>query len=385
MPKRVLLAAVAAGLAAAAFVATVYLLVRMLIRGAFEIRPFFPTYDVEVVEAGDGWITLRPGGRGRPSNWDADVIVGLEWEGGYGRLGPVLLKHGRSVVREYTPVVGEAAAGLRARFDTFAFPLDPATAHGIHFDELEVPGELSALPAWHIPANGDTWLIFVHGKGAWRGEALRLLPLARDLEMPALSIAYRGDDGVLADPTRRYAYGLHEWRDLEAAVRFALDHGARMVVPVGFSMGGGIVVNFLLRSALRSSASGAILDSPMLDLRATVEHQAALRGHPRAATAIVARAARLGRVRWRDFDYLQHAGELATPILLLHGDADPDVPVATSDRLATARPDIVEYVRTPGVGHVLSWNAHPAAYEQRVRAFLQRIRRQASRAYDDTT
>ncbi len=63
------------------------------------------------------------------------------------------------------------------------------------------------------------------------------------------------------------------------------------------------------------------------------------------------------------------------PILLFHGDEDPTVPVATSDALAEARPDIVTYERAAGVGHVRSWNGDPAAYEASVRGFLERVAR----------
>ncbi|MCK9517898.1 MAG: prolyl oligopeptidase family serine peptidase [Dehalococcoidia bacterium] len=371
MRKRALLAVLAGG--ALAIVTAAYALVRLLLRGAFEVRPFERSYDVEVVDVAEGRITLRAKRGAPPALFDGASTYGLEWDGGYGRVGRLIEREDGAVVREFAPISGSPAPGMLVRFDSFAFPLDPRTAHGMHFEEVHVPGELSPLPAWHIPGVSETWLIFVHGKGAWRGEALRLLPVARDLGMPALSITYRGDDQVLTDPSGRYGYGLHEWRDLEAAVRFALEHGARCVVPVGYSMGGAIVLNFLLRSALRRYVAGAILDSPMLDLRATVEHQAALAGHPRLATGLMVRAARFAGVRWRDFDFIQHADELDTPILLLHGDADPDVPVATSDRFAAARPDIVEYVRVPGAGHVLSWNAGLEEYEAHVRAFLKRV------------
>ncbi len=47
--------------------------------------------------------------------------------------------------------------------------------------------------------------------------------------------------------------------------------------------------------------------------------------------------------------------------------------MTTSDALAEARPDIVTYVRTAGVGHVRSWNADPAASEASVQDFLQRV------------
>ena len=47
---------------------------------------------------------------------------------------------------------------------------------------------------------------------------------------------------------------------------------------------------------------------------------------------------------------------LSVPVLLFHGSDDTRVPVWLSDRLAEARPDIVQYVAFDGAIHVGSWN-----------------------------
>ncbi len=250
-------------------------------------------------------------------------------------------------------------------------------AHGIQFEDVRLPGELAPIPAWYVPGERDTCLIFVHGKSSWRGEALRLMPVGRSLGLPMLAITYRGCEDVPADPAGRYTYGVTEWRDLEAAVRFAHERGARRVVLAGFSMGGSIVMSFLLRSELRDLVAGVILDSPMLDLRGAVEHQAALAGLGPQRRRILLTAARLVGVDWESFDYLGRANEFKVPILLFHGDDDRDVPIQVSDAFARRLPDLVEYVRMPGVGHLLAWNADPAAYESRSKVFLERLLEQA--------
>jgi pimeloyl-ACP methyl ester carboxylesterase len=58
-------------------------------------------------------------------------------------------------------------------------------------------------------------------------------------------------------------------------VRYAQEHGADSVLLYGASMGGAIVASFLERSDLAGSVRGIVLDAPMLDLAATVEHGAA--------------------------------------------------------------------------------------------------------------
>jgi pimeloyl-ACP methyl ester carboxylesterase len=76
---------------------------------------------------------------------------------------------------------------------------------------------------------------------------------------------------------------------------------------------------------------------------------------------------------WGQLDYVDRAGRLATPMLVFHQTGDPTVPVAISEALAAARPDLVTLERFGGDGHVQSWNADPARYERAVRAFLGRV------------
>ena len=114
----------------------------------------------------------------------------------------------------------------------------------------------------------------------------------------------------------------------------------------------------------------------MLDFGAVFDRVAGERGVPGILTTVSKLIVGFRfDVDWGELNYLKRADELAVPILLFHGDADPTVPVATSDALAEARPDIVTYVRGAGVGHVRSWNAGPAAYESSVRDFLERVAR----------
>jgi len=69
-----------------------------------------------------------------------------------------------------------------------------------------------------------------------------------------------------------YSYGRDEWEDLEGAVRYALDHGARRIVLAGYSMGGAISLAFMRHSALANRIGALILDAPMIDLVPTVAH-----------------------------------------------------------------------------------------------------------------
>ena len=225
--------------------------------------------DMRVVAVGDGRVTLEPAGADEDDDWTQAGVFGLEWEGGYGQVGAILEISHEKVVREFVTLDGMVEAGTLARLDSFAFAGDPLSAFGLAYRDVVYTSPIGEFPAWLIPGDAKVWAIFVHGKGADRQEALRLLPVVADLGLPALVITYRNDDNVPQDGS--YGYGETERQDLHAAVDYALQEGAERVVLVGYSMGGAIVLNFLYQSALTDRVSALVLDSPLLDLEAAVD------------------------------------------------------------------------------------------------------------------
>jgi uncharacterized protein len=305
---------------------------------------------------------------------------GLVWEGGAGVVsGDPEVRDDGAVVRDLEVVDGRepadgAEADLRGEVWT-----DPRAAYGVAYDDVALPcgpGADGRCPAWFVAGKSDTWMVFVHGKGASRTEGLRALGPAVDAGLPSLLITYRNDPGVPADPSGDYGYGATEWQDLEKAVAYAVDQGASDVVLFGASMGGAVVAGFLERSDLADLVSGVVLDAPALDLDATVEHGAAQRDLPIVGElpgALTDTAQWIAGWRfdldWDAVDYLP-ADWLAVPALVFHGTDDEIVPVAISDELAADRPDLVDLVRMADTGHVRAWNVDPRAYEERVATFL---------------
>ena len=344
--------------------------------GALRLEREPEEYDLTVAALGDGRVTLQYADDGDP--FEGPGTMGLEWPGGYGRVGEIVEADGRTAVRVYAPMEGALRVGDAVRLDKLAFPGDPERAHGIRFRDVDFAenSTVGPLRAWEVAGADDTWVVFVHGKGSDRREALRMLPAVHGAGFPSLVITYRNDDGAPEDPTSYYQYGLTEWEDLDAAVRYALDRGAADVVVVGYSMGGGIIASFLHRSAVADRVVGAILDSPMLDFGATVDLAAEDRGLPALLTAIakVVSSIRFG-IDWQALDYLALADGLAAPVLLFHGSGDERVPVETSEAFAASRPDLVTYVPVEGASHVGAWNVDPEAYEAAVRGFLERVAR----------
>ena len=334
-----------------------------------------PKLDLEVAAVHDGTITLITTSETKnDGDWTKSGTFGLEWDGGYGQVGDIQEIDGRHVVRDFVAFLGTPVPGDLARLDSFAFPGDPQQAFGVPFTNISFSSPLGDFPAWFIEGSGDTWAIFVHGKGADRREALRMLPSVAASGLPSLVITYRNDEGAPHSDDGLYRYGETEWEDLEGAARYAVDHGATKLLLIGYSMGGGIVASFLYQSALADRVVGVILDAPMLDFEATVDWGARDRFAPWPVKDMGKQiAAWRFDIDWRALDYVGSAQKLSVPMLLFHGDDDPKVPVATSDELAAARPDLVTYRRTAGTGHVRSWNADPATYEAAAREFLVRL------------
>ena len=298
-------------------------------------------------------------------------LLGLEWPGGYARADGALGADGGFEIRGYRPVIGELSAGDMVRLDKQAFFDDPLAARGVPFTEVTYESPIGPLDAWHAAAARNAWMIYVHGKGSDRGTGLRILPTVRDTGLQSLIISYRNHESSPDDPDGRYQYGLTEWRDLEGAVRYALDNGAESIVLAGWSMGGGVVVSFMYESALADEVDALILDGPLLDFDAAVNLGAEQRSLPGILTTAGKWVAdrRFG-IDWTGMDYLARADELRVPILLIHGEEDDRVPISTSQLLADKRPDIVTFVRVPGASHTSSWNVNPARYEQAVSDFL---------------
>jgi alpha-beta hydrolase superfamily lysophospholipase len=343
---------------------------------ALTVHPYTPHRPLTVVAVHPGSITLR----GRLPELTRTGTYGVHWAGGYGQVTGV--PHGTGVVtRAFRVLTGVAPRpGDRAGMTGDAFPDDPRVALGVQVRSVTYRSAAGVFPAWYAPGRGTTWALLVHGKGATRTSMLRMMRVPVRLGLPSLDLGYRNDAGTPRDPSGHYGWGGTEWQDLDAAVGWAQEHGARHVVLLGASMGGAVVAAFLARSARSAVVSAVVLDSPVLDFGDVVDLGVARRALPlvgwRVPHAVRWTAERLVSLRygvdWRRLDHLDDTTWLRVPLLLLHGTADATVPFAGSAALAAARPDLVRLLPEPGIAHVQGWNRDPAGYEAAVRRFLLR-------------
>lgn len=306
----------------------------------------------------------------RSEDTERPGVYGLDWPAGHAIVGEVLSSDEDSVTRRLREVRGYLVSGMDVAIDPLVYVGSPA-ALGMPFSDVAVEGELGAMPAWRVPGRSSTWAIVVHGINSTPQTGLRMVPALHRAGLPSLLITYREDLGAPASPDGLHHMGLTEWRDLEAAARYALAHGARRLVLAGYSMGGAIVSQFMQRSELAPRVAGLVLDAPVLDWEETISFNATEMGLPGFSTlpvewAIDARIA----VDWESLEAARHPQAFQLPILLFHGLDDDLVPISTSDDFAAELPDRVTYFRVPEAGHCEGWNVDPMLYERRLKAFL---------------
>lgn len=326
---------------------------------------------VEVVAVAEDEVVLRGPDAARPGRWGVDQTAST---GGYVQVGEVVDVGDDRVTRVCTTLCDGLAPGS-ALLDGYAWPRDGAAltppAHEITYESGVGPA-----PAWFVPGDSDTWVIAVHGRAANRHEGFRFVPTLARRGHPVLMIAYRNDRDAPRSPDNRSHLGQTEWQDVEAAIDHAVANGARDVVLVGYSMGGACVVQCHRRSDRAHRIRALVLEAPVLDWGPVVRRAALDRGLPRAILpALLPLAMVVARLRVGiDFAGLRSDPEaLDVPTLLIHGDADPVVPVELSDALAAARPDVVTYLRVPGAGHVRAWNTASDHVELSLGAFLEAV------------
>jgi pimeloyl-ACP methyl ester carboxylesterase len=324
-------------------------------------------YPVRVRSASGNRVTLA-----RTPETARSIPLAFVWPGGHAELGPVVSADKTAVVREVTRITrGALQAGLKGYTSAFVFGGDPRTSRGIDFEDVEVPTPLGPMPAWFVPGTSDVWVVAVHGRGAPRGEVLRVLPTLVTAGHPTLAVTYRNDEGAPASPDRMFHLGDTEWEDVDAAIRFARSRGAKGIILYGWSMGGATALTVQRRRADDGLVQAMILDCPVIDWTATLQMNARALAVPAAwAWTAMRLLERRIRVRLSDLDHRVYAGQLSVPTLLIVDQDDATVAPWPSVEFAQARPDLVTLVETRGAGHCRSWNLDPASYEAAVTGFL---------------
>ena len=190
-----------------------------------------------------------------------------------------------------------------------------------------------SLAAWYVPpATGKRLYLYLHGNsGNLAGRTRRFNLMTAD-GSGLLAIDWRGYGGSTGAPTED---GLNRDADAAYADALRLVGDPQRIVIVGESLGTGLAVPL----AARSKATGLILDSAFSSM-----------------ADVAADRYWIFPTRWLVLDQYRSdlaIGQVHTPILALHGDADRVVPFRLGERLFLRAAQPKEFVRVPGADHLV--------------------------------
>lgn len=251
----------------------------------------------------------------------------------------------------------------------------PEEALGLPFQTIALETPLGPAEAWLVPAAGPEVgrAIYVHGIAGTRENGYRQLSILHEAGWTVLMVTYRNHDGAPSAPDGRYAFGLSEWQDLEAAVAYlAPDAGGPGILVAAESMGAAVLGQFLAQSQLADRVTAIALDSPAISFAAVTAQLAQIRGNRLAGPTVWLASQLLPRMTGLPLAQAEVTAiyqQFPGPVFIAHGAEDAIVPIAPSQALAEARSAPTDTLWT-GAGHLGSYAEDPASYRAALNAFL---------------
>lgn len=334
--------------------------------------------DVEILAVDTGAQTIE---LTRTRDTELPGRYGLFTSGTYGyvKLGAVLSADATTVRRKLLTQIEPGARVDRSAGFSGWYYSTPSELH-LPWQNVLIGSPAGPCPAWLFRGESSTWVVQVHGRGVTRAECLRAVPVLHAAGFPNLVVSYRNDGEAPRSRSGSYALGAAEWRDVDAAVSYALRHGAERVILMGWSMGGAVALQTALNSGNRDRIAGLILESPVIDWRSVLRFQARAAGMRAplpdlAMSALsVPLTARLSgaenAISFDSLDIVARADELKVPILILHSDDDGFVPADASHALQQARPDLVTMPAFSGARHTKIWNYDQTGWSDAITGWL---------------
>jgi len=303
---------------------------------------------------------------------------------GHMRVGEVLGMTDTTVTRRIIAIdAGDPTAARRGRWGGW-FYLTPGELD-VPVEDVDIPTPNGPAPAWVVRADDPAapWAVLVHGRGVTRAETIRAVPVFRAAGYSVVLASWRNDGVAPPSVDGRYGLGSTEWEDVDSVLRWLTAQDAQSVVLMGWSMGGAVVLQTLLRSRFAGLVDGVVLESPVVDWHAVLKSQSQLLRLPRPVRKVAQRLLRTpvlhrlaglqAPVDLRELDMVTRSDELTVPILLLHSDDDGFVPSSASHDLARARPDLVRLEIQTTARHTKLWNHDADWFDARILAWLTEV------------
>ncbi|MEI8302326.1 MAG: alpha/beta fold hydrolase [Burkholderiales bacterium] len=222
---------------------------------------------------------------------------------------------------------------------------------------------LDAMPAagqriqlWWMPAARPDApvVLYLHGTFRTLYRNQPKMQALREAGLSVLGVEYRGwgeSSPAVPDEASLLADAARGWREL---VRRQPDPTRRLIF--GHSLGGAVALA-LAAELPPGECAGLILESTFSSLPDLAGHQA----RP---------AAWLAQALGFRFDSRARLARLTLPLLMMHGDADPTVPIALGRRLFEAAPSGARFVAFPQGAHSDLHERQAERYRDTVQAFV---------------
>jgi hypothetical protein len=262
---------------------------------------------------------------------------------------------------------------------------DDPKKYGLDFESVSFPtSDGLTLRGWFIPAasaslepsrqremawNTCATILVGHGYPFDKANILRhALFLHPRFHLLLFDFRYFGEsDGVYTTA------GLLEIRDVQAAVEYVKSRGdvnPSRIGAMGFSMS---AATFILTR--HQDVKAIVADSPYATLEGLIARQffflPGFTKWPLVALTKVYAWLLLG-VRVSDATPAEVVRDLNTPLLIIHGDADSQIPIEHSHTIYTnADPDKTQFWIVPGADHGFAHGLEGPRYELRVRQFFE--------------
>jgi fermentation-respiration switch protein FrsA (DUF1100 family) len=239
------------------------------------------------------------------------------------------------IVAALTYLGGVAVLYFKQRAMLFPIPPVGRTApSAARFPEAEeavlTTADGEKIIVWHVPAKpGHPVILFFPGNGDFlAGRVSRFKAVTAD-GTGLVALSYRGYAGSSGSPSEA---GLLQ--DAAAAYAFtAARYAADRIVLWGFSLGTGVAVAL----AAEQPAGRLILEAPYTS---TVDVAASL-----------FRLVPVGLLMRDQFHSDWRIEQVRLPLLIMHGDNDPAIPIAFGERLFALAHEPKQFVRLGGGGH----------------------------------
>lgn len=257
-------------------------------------------------------------------------------------------------------------------------PTDPAdlelAAETVEFNFDD--GTMS--PGWVIEGkktNGPT-VIFTHGWSDSRYGALIRVPLLAEYASRVVVYDMRGHGDSSA---KRCGLSIRETQDL-LAIMDRVDNGGAMML-WGSSMGAGITIAAagaeclaVKRGEQRKRLAGVVAEGPFrFPTEAAAKHLWIRRCPPQPLAWLAAKHFAFWQGETRaSFDRANHAANITTPLLIMHGSDDEICPLTSSIKIADAAPDC-ELVEFEGAIHENLARYDETKYRATLDSFFERV------------